>query len=112
MEMSQRHDELSCGGDMHAGAHAGEHGGVGLFLAIGLAQQDHRQVCAQAFGDGESARFENCQVAAEHKRCHIIDIVQNRDVFELHGVEERFEAGGIFGVFARQKDKVHVFEAA
>ena len=69
-------------------------------------------MCAQAFGDGESARFENCQVAAVHKRCHIIDIVQNRDVFELHGVEERFEAGGIFGVFARQKDKVHVFEAA
>ena len=34
VEMAQRHDELSCGGDMHAGAHAGEHGGVGLFLAI------------------------------------------------------------------------------
>ena len=38
VEMTQRYDELSCGGDMHAGAHAGEHGGVGLFLAIGLAQ--------------------------------------------------------------------------
>ena len=34
VEMTQRHDELSCGGDMHAGAHAGEHGGVGLFLAV------------------------------------------------------------------------------
>ena len=34
VEMAQCHDELACGGDMHAGAHAGEHGGVGLFLAI------------------------------------------------------------------------------
>ena len=37
VEMAQRHDEFACGGDMHAGAHAGEHGGVGLFLAIGLS---------------------------------------------------------------------------
>lgn len=69
-------------------------------------------MCAQAFGDGESARFENCQVAAVHKRCHIIDIVQNRDVFRASWRRRAFEAGGIFGVFARQKDKVHVFEAA
>lgn len=34
VEMAQRHDQLACGGVMHAGAHAGEHGGVGLFLAI------------------------------------------------------------------------------
>ena len=34
VEMAQRHDELSCGGNMHAGAHAGEHRGVGLFLAV------------------------------------------------------------------------------
>ena len=47
-----------------------------------------------------------------HEGRHVVDIVQHRDVIELHGVEERFEAGGIFGVFARQKDKVHVFEAA
>lgn len=110
VEMAQRHDQLACGGDMHAGAHASEHGGVGLFLAIGLAQQNHRQVCAQAFGNGESARFENCQVTAVHKRCHVIDIVKNRDVLEFHGIEERFETGGIFGVLARQKDKVHVLE--
>ena len=97
---------------MHAGAHAGEHGGVGLFLAIGLAQQDHRQVCAQAFGDGESARFENCQVAAVHEGRHVVDIVQHRDIFELHGIEECLEAGGVFLILARQKDKVHVFEAA
>lgn len=34
VEMAQRHDEFSCGGDMHAGAHAGEHRGVGLFLTV------------------------------------------------------------------------------
>lgn len=34
VEMAQRHDEFSCGGDMHAGAHAGEHCGVGLFLTV------------------------------------------------------------------------------
>lgn len=34
VEMAQRHDELACGGDMHAGAHAGEHRGVGLFLTV------------------------------------------------------------------------------
>ena len=45
MEMAQGYDELSCRSDVHAGAHAGEHGGVGLFLSIGLAQQDHRQMC-------------------------------------------------------------------
>ena len=97
---------------MHAGTHAGEHRGVGLFLAIGLAQQDHRQMSAQALGDGESARFEDCQVAAVHEGYHVVHVVQNRDVFELHGVEERLEAGGVFLILARQKDKVHVLEAA
>ena len=47
-----------------------------------------------------------------HKRCHVIDVVKNRDVLEFHGIEKRFETGGIFGILARQKDKVHVLEAA
>ena len=47
-----------------------------------------------------------------HEGCHIVHVVQNRDVFELHGVEERLEAGGVFLILARQKDKVHVLEAA
>ena len=111
VEMAQRHNELACGGDMHAGAQVGEHGGVGLFLAIGLAQQNHRQVCTQAFGNSESARFKNCQIAAVHERCHVIDIVKDRDVFEFHGFEEPFQARGVFRVLARQKDKVHVLEA-
>ena len=38
VQVTERYDELSCRGDVHTGAHAGEHGGVGLFLAIGLAQ--------------------------------------------------------------------------
>ena len=101
MQVTKRHDEFSCGGDMHAGAHAGEHRGVCLFLAIGLAQQDHRQMSAQALGDGESARFEDCQVAAVHEGRHVVHVVQNRDVVEFHGVEERLESGGVFLILAR-----------
>ena len=67
---------------------------------------------AQALGDGEPARLEDCQVAAVHEGRHVVHVVQYRDVVELHGVEERLETGGIFGVFARQKDKVHVLETA
>ena len=47
-----------------------------------------------------------------HEGRHVVDIVQHRDIFELHGIEERLEAGGVFLILARQKDKVHVFEAA
>ena len=47
-----------------------------------------------------------------HEGRHVVDIVQHRDVLELHGIEERLQPGGILQVFARQKDKVHVFEAA
>ena len=47
-----------------------------------------------------------------HEGRHVVHVVQNRDVFELHGVEERLEAGGVFLILARQKDKVHVLEAA
>ena len=47
-----------------------------------------------------------------HEGCHVVDIVQYRDIFELHGVEERFETGGVFLILARQKDKVHVLETA
>ena len=112
VQVAQGYDEFSCGGDMHTGAHAGEHRGVGLFLAIGLAQQDHRQMRAQALGDGESARFENCQVAAVHEGRHVVHVVQNRNVFEFHGVEERLEAVGVFLILARQKDKMHVLKAA
>ena len=67
---------------------------------------------AQALGDRESPRFEDCQVAAVHEGRHVVDIVQHRDVLELHGIEERLQPGGILHVFARQKDKVHVFKAA
>ena len=56
---------------------------------------------AQALGDGESARFEDCQVAAVHEGRHVVYVVQNRDVVELHGVEERFESGGVFLILAR-----------
>ena len=86
---------------MHAGTHAGEHGGVGFFLTVGLAQQDHRQVRAQTLGDCKSARFENCQIAAVHEGRHVVHVVQNCDVFELHGVEERLEASGVFLILAR-----------
>ena len=58
---------------------------------------------AQAFGDGESARFEDCEVAAVHEGRHVVHVVQNRDVVEFHGVEERLEAGGVFLILARQK---------
>ena len=34
VQMAQGYDEFPCGGDMHAGAHAGEHRCVGLFLTI------------------------------------------------------------------------------
>ena len=47
-----------------------------------------------------------------HEGCHVVDIVQHRDVLELHGIEERLQPGGILHVFAGQKDKVHVFEAS
>ena len=47
-----------------------------------------------------------------HEGRHVVDIVQHRDVLELHGIEERLQPGGILHVFAGQKDKVHVFEAA
>ena len=47
-----------------------------------------------------------------HEGGHVVDIVQHRDVLELHGVEEGLQPGGILHVFAGQKDKVHVLEAA
>ena len=56
---------------------------------------------AQALGDGEPARFEDCQVAAVHEGRHVIYVVQYRHVVELHGVEERLESGGVFLILAR-----------
>ena len=47
-----------------------------------------------------------------HEGRHVIHVVQNCDIFELHGVEERLQPGGILHVFAGQKDKVHVLKAA
>ena len=56
---------------------------------------------AQALGDRESARFEDCQVAAVHEGRHVVHVVQNRDVVEFHGVEERLESGSVFLILAR-----------
>jgi hypothetical protein len=57
VEMAQRHNELACVCDMHAGTQVGSMVVLAFFLAIGLAQQNHRQVCTQAFGNSESARL-------------------------------------------------------
>ena len=53
--MAQAFEQLAGRGYVHGGSDGGEHLHVRLLLAVGAPEQDHGDLRAEAFGDGESS---------------------------------------------------------
>lgn len=112
MEVPELHDQFSRGRRVHARAKRGEHDRIGLFLPVRLSQQDHGELSAEALRDRQAARFENRKIARPHERGHIVDVIEDARVGELHALEHRIEMLRIGDVLAGEKHEMHVLETS